>query len=104
MEYRLAKELKEAGFPQAGEGTWVGPMEKLTWTRSDRVYAPTLSEVIEACGKGFETLQIDKSRSRWVATGPNELLADRNANLLASTPEEAVARLWLALQMRSSRN
>lgn len=97
MNYSLARELKEAGFPQEGKGTWVGPMEKLTWSRGDRVYAPTLSELIEACGEGFETLQIDKSRSRWVAISPNETLTSRNADRLALTPEEAVARLWLAL-------
>ena len=54
MDYSLAKELKDAGFPQNG---------KICDTHSDindstlveRVVHPTLSELIEACPKQMGT-------------------------------------------------
>src|SRR4051794_2773038 len=56
ISYELAYELKEAGFFQGGKGTWTFPRDKLVTRQSDRVYAPTLEELIEACGGDFARL------------------------------------------------
>jgi hypothetical protein len=49
MDYELAKSLMDAGFPQIGKGRLIGSLEKLVWRSSDRVYVPTLEELIDAC-------------------------------------------------------
>lgn len=94
MNYELAKELKEARFPQT-----VGH-EKVFHTYAhfiggpaddEELYPqPTLSELIEACGDGFWTLS-RSSVDSWIAT--DGVIRD----CVGATPEEAVARLWLAL-------
>jgi hypothetical protein len=89
MDYVLAKELNDAGFPQAGDGKWVLPPDRLVARRADRIYVPTLSELIKACGEGF--VRLHKVEGRWIA-GDGGLGVVRGA-----TPKEAVARLWLAL-------
>lgn len=116
MEYQLAKELKDAGFPMIKwwkplpksmasgeifilEGGYVSLLvednenpfkgENMAWI------LPTLSELIEACGdEGVFTLDWRKGRNTW------EVLVHRNGTdyeSSGSTPEEVVARLWLAL-------
>ena len=92
MDYDLAESLMDAGFPQIGKGSLIGPLDKLVWRSGDRVYAPTLEELIEACGENFGSL--DKQHDGWLAS------ANFNQNCFAKTPAEAVARLWLALQKR----
>jgi hypothetical protein len=90
MDNSLAKELKDAGFPQNG---------KSCDTHSDindstlvkRFVHPTLSELIEACPKqmGTATFVLGSANQgqAWVA----------ELNETGETPDEAVARLWLAL-------
>jgi hypothetical protein len=89
MDYELAKQLKDAGFPQ--EGDRPGDMVSGGDVLGERVYYPTLSELIEACGMDFGDLK------RMV----NGRFGARNSNItlsiLGDTPEEAVANLWLAL-------
>ena len=94
MNFELAKELKDAGFPQGGKGTWTLPPDNLVGRRADRVYVPTLKELIEACGERFASLdQVYKPQAEnayepvWLASS-----LERGA-----TPAEAIARLWLAL-------
>ena len=82
----------DAGFPQIGKGRLIGSPNKLVWRSSDRVYVPTLEELIEACGMNFGSL--DRLRDGWLAS------ANYDQNCFAETPAEAVARLWLALQKR----
>jgi len=106
MNYELAKELKEAGFPQEGKGEillgWPTPTTN-EYTRStpirkeplDEVYVPTLEELIEACGNSFCTLgrpRIDSNK--WTAYA----YVIPHKDCIASTPEEAVAKLFIALQ------
>ena len=92
MDFALAKALKDAGFPQSGKGGHAGPPHKIVWRAGDRVYCPTLTELIEACGGGFEALCLSKiSGSMWFAFSTAEEEAQ------GSTASEAVARLWLAL-------
>jgi hypothetical protein len=94
IDYALAKELCDAGFPQGGEGRWTSPPDKIVARREDRVYAPTLSELIEACGAEFGALQ--KEGDTWSAKSVTAPAGDY-ATGFGATPEEAVARLWLAL-------
>ena len=122
MNYELCKKLKDAGFPQEpristggvdgevfggfyhvgmidGDGAFgyftVSEYEeylKRDSTKHVIAKAPTLSELIEACGERFDALQ--SLGGRWGA----------RASILSaegSTPEEAVANLWLALQESS---
>ncbi|HXZ22509.1 MAG TPA: hypothetical protein VEH78_07070 [Pseudolabrys sp.] len=90
MDYELAKCLMDAGFPQTGKGRLIGSPNKLVWRSSDRVYVPTLEELIEACGMNFGSL--DKQHDGWRAS------ANYDQSCFAKTPTEAVARLWLTLQ------
>ncbi len=92
MDYELAKSLMDAGFPQTGKGSLTGSPNKLVWRSGDRVYVPTLEELIEACGESFGSL--DKQHDGWLAYTNND------HGCFAETPAEAVARLWLSLQNR----
>jgi len=91
LDYELAKELKEAGYPQ---DLVSAPYHRIDFKDCAQ---PTLSELIEACGEQFGgmTLELDK-RSR---TGKvwKVYSGDGSNILIFPTPEEAVARLWLAL-------
>jgi hypothetical protein len=93
VEYELAQQLRDAGFPQGGKGTQTGPSDKLVWRAGDRVYVPTLSELIEACDS--EWFYLHKNRDgKWKASN------HRIDTLDYPTPDEAVARLWLALHKK----
>jgi hypothetical protein len=93
MNYELAKELEEAGFPQGGKGSWTLPPDRLLARRTDRVYVPTLTELIEACGDHFGSLHRGHDPANWWASGCDEA----SGNSLGKSAEEAVARLWLSL-------
>lgn len=97
MNYELAKKLKDAGFPQIGRGLFmigdgtpiklVEPGEVISLDESNPVvYLPTLSELIEACGESFKSLELVGGHFYTNDCWERE------------TPEEAVANLWLALQ------
>jgi hypothetical protein len=90
MNYELAKKLADAGFPQQGNGYWVIQPDILVARRVDRVYVPTLSELIEACGEHFIMLNQHSSNSWGAVGGPHHDECGR-------TPVEAIARLWLTL-------
>ena len=116
MNYELAKELKDAGFPQnTNYATVQSPWYKDGRTEQrmakengndgyanllsagyDVVSLPTLSELIEVCDWKFASLsapdQTDEGGIQvWLAES-------RFPNIgSGSTPEEAVAKLWLAL-------
>lgn len=101
MNYELAKELKEAGFP----------ITKVTWTwktgdvEGEHLPNPSLSELIETCGKDNEkgefTLYWDLKE--WVSGYYEDTWGEprqHNIEETGSTPEESVARLWLALNKK----
>lgn len=81
MEYKLAKELFDVGFTSP-----TSFMNENGWE------APTLSELIEACGEEFASLE--RKSFGWMAFGFRKY---EEFDITAPTPEEAVARLWLAL-------
>lgn len=97
MNYELVKELKDAGFPQEGKGGY-----ETEYSDYGGVYFPTLAELIEACGDGFHCLVytttggID-SNKKFYSAGETALVKDWQTG---STPEIAVARLWLALNTK----
>ena len=92
MTYQLAKQLKDAGFPK--------PKNIYTELVVDGehyydVYIPTLSELIEACGLQMNRLiqnEMDDDSILWQAIN-----WEGNHREEGKTPEEAVARLFLAL-------
>lgn len=99
MTSELAEQLKEAGFPQ----TITDPMTyfyngaNFGWSEGEDqptsyLKIPTLSELIEACGDNFtEVAKVTHKDFQWIAF-------DRFHNGgKGKTPEEAVAKLWLAL-------
>lgn len=109
MNYELAKELKEAGFPQKGLGRWVDDTNGIWSDRPDYdskfafAYFPSLEELIEACGEAFNDLQrptSDTAERKWyaLATAPTKPWPHGEGE----TPTEAVARLWLALNATNS--
>ena len=110
MTYELAKQLKDAGFPQRGKGiVFESENEVLHYEHiayGNQVYIPTLSELILACGDRFEDLtktirQIApyEMEDCWTSMG---LLREPHDYITVEgkTPEEAVAKLWLQLNAR----
>jgi hypothetical protein len=85
MTYELAKKLKDAGFP-----------EKYT---KDCKCLPvlSLSNLIEACGERFFELHYHE-RDGWSAQSNIFTGFDTLEKGGYSSPEEAVANLWLSLQ------
>lgn len=134
MKYELAKELKDAGFPQKGgrwslgivylpekrketkTGTYLRREEYRTfpWINVDSfkiaayetILLPNLSELIEACGEGFENLERDTTTEKIIWVCNNYLPENHPTSTIdwfeGPTPEEAVAQLWLALNKTKS--
>ena len=109
MNYKLAKQLKDAGFPQ--EVSWGDFLyddelgHKILYTvKKDNSEAisglskiPTLSELIEACGDMFHNLS--RFNGDWMV---NFRMLDGNLrqskwDSQGKTPEEAVAKLYIKL-------
>jgi len=114
MKYELAKQLKEAGYPQMGSGDALvlhdeasfenledETMSVIPWCqyvyrpskRADVMYAPTLSELIEA----FEDIPHNSFQSISTDGYGWDAEAAGGENASGQTPEEAVANLWLLL-------
>ena len=92
MTYELAKQLKDAGFPLNMSDHLECVYNKTEFIDGIWYHVPTLSELIEACG----TCQLN-----WYADAKHaQALADGNIGE-GSTPEEAVANLWLALNTKT---
>lgn len=118
MNYELAKKLKDAGFPQNTEKDF-GYSKKegkyiLNYSPSEDykefVSAPTLSELIEACGEEFGELRQSQlqyaENKRWKATSQYPINLDlfHVLEAVGSTPEEAVANLWLKLNEKTHKS
>lgn len=97
MTKETAQLLKDGGFPQwrHHDLEWRGGKLKnidFSSREWDGVpYSPDLSELIEACGLKFYSLT-NNLDGKWTVTH------DDRREHAGSTPEEAVARLWLELQ------
>lgn len=101
MDYSLAKQLKEEGFPQHKireedcnqwchhAGNWLCEKEG-----HQNACAPTLEELIEACQEiEKDTLELSIMENGRCFAGFRG-----GEDYQGSTPIEAIARLWLALQ------
>ncbi len=108
MKYELAKELKDAGFPQWRDNencddSWLCCIHRPKDEERDEsaVFIPTLSELIEACVPQFRRLELQAvhiENEVWYAGAGS--WSDAFGYEFAgrgSTASEAVARLWLAL-------
>lgn len=104
MNYEICKKLKEAGFPQElsatsdvfvnGEELIYSPdYSKVSVDNPEVIKIPTLSELIEACGDWF--IELSKEPDGWAATYDED--GNMPVMIEGSTPEEAVARLWLSI-------
>lgn len=96
ITYELATKLKDAGFPQAiGNGNIPrfmdcnGDYTKLG-TRN-----PTLSELIEQCLITFHLQKLEDRQNNWKYRA-----VTMETFYEGSTPEEAVAKLWLELNKK----
>ncbi len=99
MNYSLAKELKDVGFPH--ECTEIDETtETIPYCiyESDGICQPPLEELIEACGERFEKLTVLHDQNKWTAYSTVE---NEACYSVATTSKEAVARLWLALNKKS---
>jgi hypothetical protein len=67
MNYELARELKEAGFPQKGGHYICADGSEYPYPYDEAAaYIPNLEELIEACGERFNFLRL--VRNKWQAT------------------------------------
>ena len=102
MTYELALKLKNAGFPNLGGGIgerYIYPEPSyLGLSRIQACYDPNLSELIKECGEEFCILQTK------ITDNPNEKYRagtfDGVGVCYGSTPEEAVANLWLEINKK----
>ena len=104
MNYELAKQLQDAGFPQSAPlepycldcKNWKKERCLLEGHNTDYIKVPTLSELIEACGERFGSLvQTNMRDKNWMAVWESEPLEEEY--IYGQIPEEAVAKLWLEL-------
>jgi len=90
MNYELAKQLKDVGYPQeAAKGSFLSG----TWFEREKTYIPTLEELIDACG--LKTFRLESWKEGWKAGDYTSRSMKKYA--LGKTPTEAVARLWLEI-------
>lgn len=94
IELETAKALKKSGFPiYFGLVTFPDGTEVAAWESY-----PDLKELIEACGDGFKNLCRDGKY--WWANASFRIDNNDIQGWKSSTPEEAVANLWLALNKK----
>jgi hypothetical protein len=112
MNYALAKELKDAGFP--GAALWHDDGNTIRGGTDMQPSIPTLSELIEACGNTWTEVGLEKparfslswdtypdtEKGAWMATYFEEDGFHTGNAGYGDTPEEAVAGLWLVLNKK----
>ncbi len=128
ITYELIKQLKDAGFPmptQSSRKIWAvtdkhNPhVEDLIYTAAipvnfspDMLMVPSLDELIDACPKKIEVKEHNTSAvfdlccvdDEWIAwyEAPDRIILSKSETFegMGSSPEEAVARLWLAINKK----
>ena len=118
MDYKIAKKLKEAGFPQPiidesseddflFDDGYCHSHYELQIGKNNPVFNPSLSQLIEACEEYFagldKTLKTLNSLGLciWIAKPVDE---KKYKKRIGNTPEEAVAGLWLEIYDRPPKN
>lgn len=107
IKYELAKKLKDAGFPQdcnmrhyhPTHGMSVGIPHPDTLIDPEVVALPTLSELIEAVLPKCSNFAMF-CHSEWTCGDYLAYQSDWLERVTGSTPEEAVANLWLELNKK----
>jgi len=111
LSYALYNKLKDLGFPQfvcdklkSPRGRYITGDDEFNTAKIKRsVYVPTLSELIEACGdreKNYDQpfflnfVYKDRWDTGYSSQGNDPFTP---IEVSGSTPEEAVANLWLAI-------
>ena len=119
MNYELAKMLKDAGFVTHNHDIWTHCVANcFTHSNSEEVtHCPSLSELIEACGdkfgavyKSHDNVIIEENEDKVTYKNVYEAVDSTTFSMMTSpkfpksflvnagsTPEEAVAYLWLQL-------
>lgn len=112
--FLLARRLHKVGFPQTGQWYSIIPEdsegrrfnrvripadELCTAHDHDEILLPTLTELIAACGDQFGFLLLNAENGMWLArsVGIEPIHPEFSGHHHYDTPEEAVAKLWLAL-------
>jgi hypothetical protein len=90
VDYKLAKQLKNAGYNQHPKRGPHGGEFIQSASGDEIVCGPCLEELIEACGDDF--FQLTKGSDVWYAGAD---IATEPDKVFGSTPTEAVAKLWL---------
>ena len=91
LSYKLAKQLKDAGFPQkVRNGNVYHPT--IFEADIDAIYFPTLEELIEWCGGEFDSLI--SIGDKWMACGGPDF------KLMGKTPSISMALLGLKLHKK----
>lgn len=103
LDYETCKKLKDCGFPNpliVRKNHCYGFIEG----EEGKFYSPSLSELIEACGKGFVMWSYhDKWVAGWTKAEDIGRCSYRyfddspQITSIGETPEEAVANLYIAL-------
>lgn len=97
ITYELVKQLKDAGFTAKNCSLGID-------CGCDCHNSPTLSELIEACGyDNGKPLMYNLYWSTHILEGEHEIIdswACNSGMSYGSTPEEAVARLWIELNKK----
>jgi hypothetical protein len=125
MNYKLAKQLKDAGFPQNveyGQAFFsnldflhreieftnfisdLGSMPRFFQPEIGDVKNPDLSELIEICGSDLshiKRLPVGDDVYWWAVTHSKFDTNGNNFEEQGKTPEEAVARLWLVMNLKN---
>lgn len=98
LSSKICEELKQKGFPQkykVGEKRLFqdGTIKDM----SNATFVPRLDDLIEVCGEEFEQLILDISPIPLWCAGARGIAKAESG----STPEEAVANLWLDLNKQN---
>lgn len=93
MTYELAKELKEAGYYMPLTDDELSHYQQVEIFDGVACHVPSLSELIEACSGKF--FKLTYTPQGWLVQGGEKLTA-----VAGNTPEEALAKLWLALNKK----
>lgn len=109
MKSELKKELQDAGFKWEKRLLLTTSVCDCTpYTNAEgniyhnsllcNINSPTLEELIDACGEAFISLERPIKEKKWWAEGYGNGYIGIAQD--GKTPEEAVARLWLALNAK----
>ncbi len=91
MTYR---QLKEAGYPLKSVSDEDMNRDQILIGKQ-WYFAPTLSELIEACGTDFKSLVLGILNFKWICYSRNG-----SFDTIGKSPEETVAKLWLKLNTK----